>query len=90
MATSSQSVRRTLLTEREVAELFSVTPRTVRNWARAGELNRVRVGGTTRYRVDDIENLIYPVNDARPAGEPGAVTTSAGGDGRDAADGSST
>ena len=49
-----------LLTEREVAAMFQVTPRTVRRWAHAGELPCVRLGGVTRYPLLGIEALIRP------------------------------
>jgi hypothetical protein len=67
-ATSSQPARRVLLTERDVAALFSVTTRTVQAWGRSGVLNPVRVGGVTRYRADDIDRLIGTTNDVAPAG----------------------
>jgi excisionase family DNA binding protein len=51
---------RPLLTEREVANVFLVAPRTVRRWANSGQLARVRVGGVTRYRVEDVDRLIHP------------------------------
>lgn len=61
--------RRQLLTESQVAELFAVTPRTVRRWASAGELTPVRIGGVTRYREDEVLGVIRPHNEeARPAG----------------------
>jgi excisionase family DNA binding protein len=75
MATSRHLARRALLTERDGAELFSVSVRTVRSWARAGELTPVRIGGTTRYPAAQIEHLIAPVNDDAPAGQSERVET---------------
>ena len=49
-----------LLTEREVADVFRVTPRTIRRWAAGGTLDAIRVHGTTRYRADDVAALIDP------------------------------
>lgn len=72
-----------LLTEREVAELFRVTRRTIHRWAVAGTLQPVRVRGITRYRSADVAALIDPENDASPVGEPGSVATSAAGAGDD-------
>ena len=47
-----------LLTQREVAEYFHVTQRTVRRWVATGKLPAVTTpGGTQRYRRADIEAL---------------------------------
>jgi len=65
----SSPYRRQLLTQAEVAELFAVTPRTVRRWASAGELTPIRIGGVTRYREDEVLSVIQPDNEERrPAG----------------------
>jgi excisionase family DNA binding protein len=47
-----------LYTADEVAELFGCGRRTVMSWASSGLLPRVRVGGITRYRAEDLERLI--------------------------------
>jgi hypothetical protein len=58
---SSHSDRpRPLLSERDVADLFMVAPRTVRRWADTGLVTRIRVGGISRYRRDEIEGLFSP------------------------------
>ncbi len=59
--------RSPLLTEQEVADLFRVTTRTVRRWARAGQLAPVRIGGTTRYRPDELDAFLRSNNDESPA-----------------------
>jgi DNA-binding transcriptional MerR regulator len=41
-----------------VAALFEVSPRTVRRWAKRGHLHRVTLGGVTRYRRAEIEQLV--------------------------------
>lgn len=44
-----------LLTPSEVAQLFSVDPKTVTRWAKAGKLQCIRtVGGHRRYREADV------------------------------------
>jgi excisionase family DNA binding protein len=55
-----------LLREREVAELFALTERTIRRLRTQGEIPYVRIGGSVRYRVEDIERLINPPTDAEP------------------------
>lgn len=69
MATALSPLDRRLLTEREVAAIFAVTPRTVRRWATSGDLHPVRIGGVTRYREDEVLSVIDPDKDeGRPAG----------------------
>lgn len=73
-----------LLRPDEVAELLACSTRQVRYLAADGALPKVVLGHRTlRYRLGDVEALIArcldtPVDDTRPVGEPGAVTTSAG------------
>lgn len=62
-----------MLTEREVADLFRVTRRTVQRWAAAGTLEAIRVGGITRYRTHDVEALLGPLNDDAPGGRTQGV-----------------
>lgn len=38
--------------------MLVLTPRTVRNLAARGDLPRVKIGRSTRYRVQDVEALI--------------------------------
>ena len=49
-----------LLTPEEVAALFRVDPKTVTRWANMGKLHPLRtLGGHRRYRVSEIEALLY-------------------------------
>jgi len=68
-----------LLTREEVAAQLGVSPRTVARLAlESGELPYVRIGRLARFRPADVAALIERrLNDERPAGRPGAVTTSA-------------
>lgn len=50
----------TLLTSREVGEICRVDRRTVERWAQAGVLHRVEIGGSVRFRADDVARLIEP------------------------------
>jgi excisionase family DNA binding protein len=48
----------TLLTPREVADLFGVDPKTVTRWAKAGKLTSIRtLGGHRRYRKSEVDDL---------------------------------
>jgi excisionase family DNA binding protein len=48
-----------LLTPREVAAMFGVTPTTVTRWARTGKLKAVRTpGGHRRYREPEVRALL--------------------------------
>lgn len=44
-----------LMTAKEVAELFSVTNKTLWLWNKTGFLPRIRIGGVVRYRREDVE-----------------------------------
>lgn len=55
-----------LLTEREVAELLGVSPRTVRRWRSRGLLAFDKIGGTVRVRRSDLERALRPGPDGRP------------------------
>lgn len=48
----------TLMTSAQVATLFHVTDRTVRNWVRAGILAPVRIGGRVYFHRADIEVML--------------------------------
>ena len=75
-ATSSPIDKTSLLTEREVAALFRVTPRTVRRWASVGTLDAIRVHGVTRYHAHDVARLIDPsITSEAPAGDQGFAKT---------------
>lgn len=51
-----------LLTPREVASLFCVTPRTVTRWAEAGKIPVIRtLGGHRRYPAAAIHRLLGSV-----------------------------
>jgi excisionase family DNA binding protein len=70
-----------LLTDREVASLLGISRRSVHRWATEGLLRRVRIAGTSRFRIADVTALIQQQTtkyDERPARPPGAVKTSAG------------
>ena len=44
-----------LLTPKEVAQRFHVTPKTVTRWAKAGKLTAIRtLGGHRRYRESEV------------------------------------
>lgn len=47
-----------LLRTREVAERLGVSTRTVERLAKAGELVRVRIGGSTRFSAADVDALV--------------------------------
>jgi len=48
-----------LLTPRQVADLFAVTPDTVARWAESGRLTATRTpGGHRRYRRSDVDALL--------------------------------
>ena len=48
----------TLLTPREVADLFGVDHKTVTRWAKAGKLTSIRtLGGHRRYRKSEVDEL---------------------------------
>lgn len=47
-----------LLTAKEVADRFRVSIQTVYRWGQDGTLQRVQVGGTIRFRQDDVTNLL--------------------------------
>ena len=76
--------RRSLLNRDQVAACLGASVSTVIRLERRGVLPHVKLGRLVRFRPVDVEALIEraharrPINDARPADEPGAVTNSAG------------
>jgi helix-turn-helix protein len=62
-----------LLTADEVAQLLQIRPRTVRNWAREGRLERVRLSSKcVGFTAASTEALINPLYEQSPAAEPGS------------------
>jgi excisionase family DNA binding protein len=51
-----------LLTPEEAAERIAVSPRTLRDWLRSGELRGVKVGKLWRVRPADLEAFIEPAS----------------------------
>ena len=45
------------LTRQQTAERFQVSVMTLHRWEKAGLLTPIRIEGTIRYRLEDIENL---------------------------------
>jgi excisionase family DNA binding protein len=56
-----------LLTTRQVARLFQVSPRKISALTRAGHLRAVRLGRTVRYSIPDLQKFISTVT---CSGEP--------------------
>ncbi|GAB4325408.1 MAG: hypothetical protein Kow0010_07870 [Dehalococcoidia bacterium] len=55
---SSHGTSPLLLSRRDVAERFGVSPQTVTRWAKLGILPHIRtLGGQRRYPADEIERL---------------------------------
>ncbi len=54
---------------REVAEMLGIHERTAWRWLREGRLKRVKVGGTTLVRADQLARLIRPTA-SQPATAP--------------------
>ncbi len=48
-----------LLTPEEAAERMAVSPKTLRDWLRSGELRGVKVGKLWRVRPADLEAFIH-------------------------------
>ena len=56
-----------LLTVEQVAKLFGVTPHTVRNWMRRGQLPKdavFKIGATVRIKKDQLNNFIFGLGTA--------------------------
>jgi excisionase family DNA binding protein len=63
----------TLLTPREVAELFGVCTATIARWAREGRLSPIRTpGGHRRYRSAEVRELLHEneLGQGRRGGDP--------------------
>ena len=74
MVTQSPSPAAILLREREVAQLLGVSRSTVARMADRGVLERIKLGGTTRYRRSDIEALAgVTTKDESPNGNEALV-----------------
>lgn len=74
-----------LLTVAEAAAWLAVSRATVNRLATAGQLRKVKIGGSARFRARDVVDLIERGTDAKdddPAGMPGRVETVAGVDGQ--------
>jgi excisionase family DNA binding protein len=56
--THSLPVGSYLLTQEEVSRLFRVTKRTVQRWTKLNLIPTVRVGGTTRYDIEEVRRLL--------------------------------
>lgn len=70
-----------LLTPAQVASIFSVNPKTVTRWAKAGKLTSIRtLGGHRRYRETEVRALLagIPVTPAAPRAVPAVVSAPAG------------
>jgi excisionase family DNA binding protein len=52
------------LTVKEVAEIFGVTPLTVRNWDKSGKLKALRhpINNYRIYKIEDVENFLKKLN----------------------------
>ena len=55
-----------LLTPREAAQYMAVTPRTVKEWLRRGDLTGLKVKSMWRIRVSDLERFIQQGNYRAP------------------------
>lgn len=49
-----------LLSPEEVAEVLSVTPKTIREWLRKGDMRGIKTGKLWRIREQDLESFIKP------------------------------
>jgi excisionase family DNA binding protein len=47
-----------LMKTQQVAEMFAIQRKTVMSWTKKGLLPAIKVGGTTRYRPEDVQHLI--------------------------------
>jgi excisionase family DNA binding protein len=61
MFTSSQP----LLSIREVSQMFAVGKQTVARWIHDGDLRSLKIGGSVRIRVEDVDAFIKACETAR-------------------------
>jgi excisionase family DNA binding protein len=47
-----------LMSKKEVAEIFSVSIRSIERLAARGELKKVKIGGCVRFRLKEIEAIL--------------------------------
>ena len=53
------TITKELLTRKDIAEIFQVSPLTVIRWEQSGKLPAIRLGaGSVRYRRADVENFL--------------------------------
>jgi len=57
-----------LLTIRELAEYLRVNPFTVYRWVAQKRIPHLRVGGTLRFRLDDIDEFMRERGHKKPEG----------------------
>lgn len=48
----------TMMTVKETADFFGVSPRTVFRWIKSGKLESVKIGGIVRIKGEEIERVI--------------------------------
>jgi len=51
-------MKQKLLSKKEVAECFSVSVRTVERLAARGKLTKVKIGGSVRFRMEEVEAIL--------------------------------
>ncbi len=54
----SFSMKQKLLSKKQVAECFSVSVRTVERLAARGKLTKVKIGGSVRFRIREVEAIL--------------------------------
>jgi excisionase family DNA binding protein len=61
---SKKESNKKYLTVKEVAEIFGVTPLTVRNWDKSGKLKALRhpINNYRIYKIEDVENFLKKLN----------------------------
>jgi excisionase family DNA binding protein len=67
----TEAVMKQLYTQQEVADIFGVTPRTVRNWIAEGKLDALRCAGRSiRIEESSLWTLAEPVQTNQPNSKP--------------------